>query len=428
MTFSSLKHCTWYDVFRSRGESRSLLYRNNRFFTVRESQRSGFGIRVNLEGRTGFSYDSADDSLEDTAGKALKMAPFGEKENFTLPESQPPGFLTEPCDPVMDAYDEKGVMEEAQQCIDQIKATFPDASVDLSVTVSRGHQELENSRGLVTGYGSSFFSASLSVTLIDQEGGRVDVSDSFSALHPRELQLLMPYVMDRLERSDKKSRLESGSYPVILTPRAFAQVLSILVSGLNGRSIERGVSPFTGRLGDEAFSKRLGLVDRPGMEGSPFSRPTDDEGLPARDTWLVKNGKIENFLLDLRSASRLGMEATGNASRSYGSLPSPATTNLVVTPGTLTLDELISGTERGLIVDQFIGLGQSNTLTGDFSANLNLAFLVEKGEMKGRLKDTMVHGNLYDMLKGEITPASDPRWRGSWFLPGVRLEGLSLSS
>lgn len=425
---SSLKRCTWYDIFRSQGESRSLIFRNSRFFTLRESQRGGFGIRVNLDGRTGFSYDTGEDSLEDTAARALEMAPFGEEEDFILPGSLPQGTLHEPRDPAIDEYSEKEVMEEAQQCIDEIKSSFKDASVDLGVTVSRGRQELENSEGLVTGYRSSFFSASLSVTLVDRDGGRVDVSDSFSDLFPRELKTLMPHVLDRLRRSATGSRLESGTYPVILTPRAFAQVLSILVSGLNGRSIERGVSPFTGRLGEDVFAGELGLVDRPVMEGSPFSRPTDDEGLPARDTWLVREGKIENYLLDLRSASRLMMEPTGNASRSNGSLPSPATTNLVVTPGPLALDELVTSTEKGLVVDQFIGLGQSNTLTGDFSASLDLAFLVENGEMKGRLKDTMVHGNLYEMLRKNMTLASDPQWRGSWFLPGARLEGLSLSS
>jgi PmbA protein len=60
-----------------------------------------------------------------------------------------------------------------------------------------------------------------------------------------------------------------------------------------------------------------------------------------------------------------------------------------------------------------MGAAQGNILGGDFSGNVLLGYKVESGKIVGRVKDTMVSGNVYQVLKGIIAIGSDARWVGS---------------
>ena len=73
----------------------------------------------------------------------------------------------------------------------------------------------------------------------------------------------------------------------------------------------------------------------------------------------------------------------------------------------------------GIIIDQFIGFGQSNTLMGQFSANLDLAWLVNKGEVQGRLKNCMVADDVTRMLDDTIVLSKEREWIGDSYLPYV---------
>ena len=97
-------------------------------------------------------------------------------------------------------------------------------------------------------------------------------------------------------------------------------------------------------------------------------------------------------------------------------------------PGSKSFDEIVKGIELGIVAEQFIGLGQSNTLNGDFSANLDLAFLVENGVVKGRLKDCMISGNVYDLMKGDIIISREMERKGSSLLPYICLDGVSFTA
>jgi PmbA protein len=79
--------------------------------------------------------------------------------------------------------------------------------------------------------------------------------------------------------------------------------------------------------------------------------------------------------------------------------------------------------DKGLIVDQM--LGGSGGISGDFAINVDLGYLVEKGEIIGRVKDTMVAGNVYTALKQVVKIGGDADWNGSCYTPSIMVEGLS---
>ena len=97
--------------------------------------------------------------------------------------------------------------------------------------------------------------------------------------------------------------------------------------------------------------------------------------------------------------------------------------NFLIQPGKESLLELIKSMDKGLIVDQM--LGGSGGISGDFAINVDLGYLVEKGEIIGRVKDTMVAGNVYTALKQVVKIGGDADWNGSCYTPSIIVEGLS---
>ncbi len=78
--------------------------------------------------------------------------------------------------------------------------------------------------------------------------------------------------------------------------------------------------------------------------------------------------------------------------------------------------------DDGLIVDQMLG---GSGISGDFSINVDLGYRVQNGQVIGRVKDTMVAGNVYTALKQLAKLGSDTDWNGSCYTPSLIVEGLS---
>ena len=68
--------------------------------------------------------------------------------------------------------------------------------------------------------------------------------------------------------------------------------------------------------------------------------------------------------------------------------------------------------KKGLVVEQLLGAGQGNVLGGEFSGNVLLGYAVRNGEIVGRVKDTMIAGNLYEVLKEIAAIGRESRWIG----------------
>jgi len=140
---------------------------------------------------------------------------------------------------------------------------------------------------------------------------------------------------------------------------------------------------------------------------------------------LIAQGRVQQFYTDRTTARALGRQSTGNGFRpSLGRYPTPDLVNLFVEPGQSSFEELLAQLDEGLIVDQMLGGGAD--LSGDFSINVDLGYRVEKGKIVGRVKDTMVAGNVYTALKQLVALGSDLQWNGSCYTPSLIVEGLSV--
>lgn len=419
------KKCSWIDMLQSESESISVSFKNSRLHSVRSRQTGGCGIRVNINGKTGFSFTNDPSRLNETAETASALATFSDPETFIIPSDSKTFF--EPFAGGISGSEENEYIKIANESVLTIASRFPKAMTDIGISKSSGKVRIINSSGLDVSYRSSAFSASVSTTIIQDDGSRLDVWEGLSSLSEISIESATEKVIQKISSALTEGKTSSGRMPVIFTPKAFSNIIGILTSGLNARPVWKGISPFAKSIGEKKFSSIFTLTDDPHIFDSPYSFPFDDEGVQGIKRTLVENGIVKDFVSDLKHAEKLGLRP-GNASRGYSSLPSPSFSNLIVSNGSTPFSKIISETKLGIIADQFLGLGQSNTLNGNFSANLDLGYLVENGEIRGRVKDCMISGNLFDILAEEIILSLETEKYGSAVLPYIFFPEINFTS
>src|SRR5690606_30745032 len=123
---------------------------------------------------------------------------------------------------------------------------------------------------------------------------------------------------------------------------------------------------------------------------------------------LVENGTLKSWLLDVRTANKLGLTTTGHAARGLGSPPSPSSTNLYMENGSITPAALMADIKSGFYVTETFGMGV-NTVTGDYSQGAS-GFWIENGELAYPVSEITIAGKLQDMF-ASLTPANDLHFR-----------------
>ncbi len=216
----------------------------------------------------------------------------------------------------------------------------------------------------------------------------------------------------------------TGTMPVVWDPRAATSLIGHLVGAANGSAVARGTSFLKDRLGERIMKAGVNVVDDPRRVRGLRSRPFDGEGLETRALSIVEDGVLRSWVLDGRSARQLGMASTGHASRGTSGPPSPSTTNLTLSAGSVTVGELIGDIVEGLYVTEMMGSAVSG-ITGDYSRGAT-GFMIRNGALAEPVAEITVAGNLLDMFR-ELTPADDLVLRRGVDSPTVRIDGLTVA-
>ena len=217
---------------------------------------------------------------------------------------------------------------------------------------------------------------------------------------------------------------KTGAYPVLFDERIANGLIGHLLQATNGLMIARGSSWLRDALGQQVLPKGLSIVENPHRARVPGSKLFDAEGLQTSQRAIVDHGVLTGWTLDLATARKLGLESTANAARGTGAPPNPSLTNVALTQGDQTRDELIKQMGTGLLVTSMIG-STINPNTGDYSRGAS-GFWVENGEITYPVNECTVAGNLRDMLMS-IIPANDARTHLSRVVPSLLVEGLTLA-
>ncbi len=388
------------------------VFEANRLKQVQSHRTSGRALRIIKDGRIGLAATNKVDGAQELVDMAVEVAGFGAEARFQFPgQGEYPGVSVYDAD-IENVTDEQ-MVELGQSMIDRLRAHTPELVCEGSVSRSVFNVEIANSRGGRSSLQKSVLGYGIEGVLI-RGTDMLFVGDTESSCRPvLDAGPVVETTIEQLERAKDTAPAPKGQVPVVFTPQGVAMAfMPPFASAINGKTVVQGASPLGNRKGEKVFDSRMTIVDDPLIEYRPGSRCCDAEGVPARRTPVVDKGVVSSFLFDLQTAALAGTESTGSAARDLASPPSPAFSNIVIEDGDTSFDDMLADMKEGLVIEALIGAGQGNVLGGDFGGNILLGYAVRNGRIAGRVKDTMVHGNIYEALRDVAAIGRDGRWVG----------------
>ncbi len=274
-------------------------------------------------------------------------------------------------------------------------------------------------------YGSGFsgsheksrFELSLTASALAPDGARPNANRFHAVRHrvalPTPSEIVDITISRALGRIGQK-KLPSGTFDLVFRNEIASFAVSPFVIGLNGWSLDEKRSIYAGKRGTTVASNSLTLIDDPTVPGGLGSQNFDEDGFPGKKITLVNCGILENYYIGWYYSQKLGEKVT-TANRS-----SP-----VIVPGTESLESLIAGVKRGILVEGLNG-GNSNSATGDFSVGIS-GFLIENGTLTVPVHEMVASGNFPAFFMSLDGIANDPDTTTEYRTPSLRFRGVTVS-
>ncbi|MEO1005211.1 MAG: metallopeptidase TldD-related protein [Cyanobacteria bacterium J06638_38] len=396
------------EVYYAASQDTPIEFGNNRLKSLETKASEGIALRVIADSKLGFASSTDLTRLSDLVDAAVATAEIGDPVEFEFtqnvnsiePQSdyQPPNTAQ--------------LVEVGEDLISKVHQYNPDILVDVSFHNRCSQVTLATTTNVYTKQNSQSLSAVLSGNLVRGEDFLQAYAYEVTRDRQPDYQAILQKLITKYQRAESRANISSGSYPVLFTPSAVSSTLGRMFGTIfSGQSVVQKASPLTDKLGDQIVDQRISVFEDPslGVSACKF----DDEGVPTSTKSLIDQGVVKQFYWDRRWAARGGIESSGNGFRGGISRPSPSLANVCISPGQTSLADLIAGIDEGIIVDQVLGAGQSNVLAGEFSVNIDLGYKVEQGKIIGRVKDTMVAGNIFEAFSNVIDLSDRPEWVGS---------------
>ncbi|WP_425093080.1 TldD/PmbA family protein [Tropicimonas sp. S265A] len=422
------------DAIAVQGTSLSIDVRGGALEQAERSEGIDLGLRVLIGQKAAVvsSSDASPDTVAEMAARAVAMA--GEAPDDPCIGLADPGQLARDWD--TDALELHDPAPEPSPSDLQEAATRAEAAaqgfdgISQVQSASAGYAarqvHLAASNGFSGGYGRT--DTGLSVVAITGSG--TDMERDYageSRIHAADLPTPEEVGILAAERTLARAgarKPPTGAFPVLYDERISSALIGHLLAAASGASVARGASWLRDALGAQVLPKGMSLIEDPHRPRVSGSRPFDAEGLPTARRAIVDDGVLMGWTLDLGTGRKLDMPSTANAARGTSSGPQPSVTNVTLSPGTASRDDLIAQMGTGLLVTSMIG-ASINPTTGDYSRGAS-GFWVENGEITYAVNECTIAGNLRDMLV-RLTPANDARPHLSRVVPSLLVEGLTIA-
>lgn len=407
-------------------ESTLVRFEANRVKAIESAQEQSIAARGLVGGRLGFTAATGPVAQSALIENLLASAAFGELVPMSFPAAKPAQELA--------TYDRataelplETLVAIGGEIVDAVRQADDAAMVYVDLERSVERSRVCNSAGTDVPQASTCLSISITVErvrgddvlLLAEELEEISLTPSYHEAVQR--------LVRKLELAKRSAKLKPGRMPVLFSPAGSAVLTLPLALALDGQNVQRGLSPLSDKLGQLVVDPQITLVDDPLCPARPASAAYDDEGVPCLRKALIEGGRCAAFAYDLRTAALMGTQSTGNAVRDVLSPPEPGLSNMIVEPGTSSLAEILAGIRHGLLVEEVLGLGQSNAMSGAYSGSLGLAYVIERGEVVGRVKDLAIAGDIYQDLKAVAAISRGSQWvAGDSRVPHILLGELKV--
>ena len=378
----------------------------------------GVGVRAFVKGASGFAvctgFDEAAVSRAAVMAVSLARAGTPDKDFKDLPVARQvtalPGLFEPKVAEIGPDEVVAMVIEMSDIAGDHKNVTSSNASAAVSVC----QVALANSNGFSSA--QHMTSVDLVVEAVARDGEAMFSGyDGCSGrrLEQGAIERVSGVARDQAVKGLVQTKLETGDYAIIMDPLAAGFVLGNAIGGgLNADSVQRGRSFLAGKLGETVGSPGVSIYDDPTIEWASGSTSFDGEGTPAARSVLVDKGRLASYLYDSYTAGKESRGSTGNSSRggsvwSYRHPPSISTTNLVVSPGDSSFDEMVRETRSGAYVRATFDY--PNLATGEFSGLMMESYVIRDGELGPAIRQSTMGIGIVEMLSRVDMVGKTPR-------------------
>ncbi|HZL96380.1 MAG TPA: metallopeptidase TldD-related protein, partial [Vicinamibacterales bacterium] len=264
---------------------------------------------------------------------------------------------------------------------------------------------------------------SVTARAADGTGSGYFSSDHFD-LSKLNAQLVVDEAVSKAVKSRQPKPIEPGVYPVILEAQAVADLVSFLTNSLDARTTDEGRSAFSAkdgrsRVGEKMFNEKLNLYSDPMHPDLPAA-PCTNEGIPATRFPLIQNGILENLAYSRFWAQEKKKNPT----------PGPVNYILESSQAPASMDDMIKGMERGLLISRFWYVrlidGRSIMLTG---LTRDGVWWIEKGQIRHPVGNLRFNQSVLAMLAPwNVEAIGAPERKAPLMVPALRLSGFTFTS
>lgn len=368
----------------------------------------GVGVRAVSGEKTGFAYSDAMDAaaLRESALAARAISANGAKQRHqTATVKSAPKALYDGLDPIagMPADEKVALLRAVDAYVRARDARVIKATVSLAGALDT--VLVLNSDGVLAADIRPLVRVNVQV-IVEQNGrresgyagggGRFDYAELFDGRRPFEIaDEALRQALVNLEAINAPA----GVMPVVLGSGWPGVLLHEAVGhGLEGDFNRKGVSVYSGRIGERVAAKGVTIVDDGTLSKRRGSLSVDDEGTPTQCNVLIEDGILRGYMQDTLNARLMGVAPTGNGRReSFAHLPMPRMTNTYMLAGEYAQSEIIASVKKGLYAPNFGG-GQVDITSGKFVFTASEAYLIEDGKITRPVKGATLIGNGPDTM------------------------------
>ena len=252
---------------------------------------------------------------------------------------------------------------------------------------------LANSNGFSDGYKTSQFTAYCEV--VSKSNGSMERDYEYSSkrhfkdlLTPKQIgESAAKMAISKLN----PKKIESNKMGIVFDKRIAQNLLSTFASAISSNTISKGTTFLKDCLDKKIFNDQINIIDKANIKKANGSRYFDSEGVRIEDLQLVKNGILNDYLVETYSGKKINRKSNGRSS---------GTTNLYFENGDQSFDQLINSDKKLLYIKETIGRG-ANIITGDYSVGAS-GIMIENGKFTFPVSEITIAGNFNEMFKNII--------------------------
>jgi PmbA protein len=438
------------EAFISDSQGIDIEVNNREIEKLNARKQTGIGLRILKDGKMifGSSNDLEKSALKSFISDLIKKVPYHSVDPFNIIPGKPGEYFQKPWASYhrLLAYDPEvarvPIKEKIKRTLEMEKAGLSyssriKASMIIRYTDSTSSIYLANSSGISGWYPRTQCRGQVRLTAAhkdEQQSGRYRQASTY--YHKLDMTGIGRKAAEIAVNRLGAKPMTSGELPLVIDPAVTADILVFFEFMLSADEVQKGRSPFAGKIETAVASPIVFLIDDGKLNGGIGTAPVDAEGIPHQTTPLIEKGVLKQLLYDSHTAQKAKVKSTGNRIRSiYNQEGKIGVTNFYIQPGKTKRKDLVAKIDKGFYVDYTIGVFSSiDTTSGNFSIPC-AGYMIEKGAITYPVQGATISGNLLGLLKSIDAVADDLTWIYNLYNPGnlnygsptISLSGIKIS-